>query len=160
MERAREAAGPTSLMAVPKILPRAAAGGASRDSAYFCLNNSPESASYGLAELRSRLACLTPDAERFGPTPAMLRGVTMRRRFAMMMLLPLMMIVMKHTSRCRQRFAYDNDCGGGGGRASLPRDAAEVRGGRFAETRAGQPLRRSKGYVSYSSLIAAATCHG
>ena len=55
--RAREAAGPTSLMAVPKILPRAAAGGASRDSAYFCLNNSPESASYGLAELRSRLAC-------------------------------------------------------------------------------------------------------
>ena len=73
-----------------------------------------------LLEVRAR------DAERFGPTTAMLQGVMMTMKLAMMMMMPLMMIMMKHTSRCRRGSLMVMAAGDGGGRGSIPRDAAEV----------------------------------
>ena len=71
-----------------------------------------------LPEVRAR------DAERFGPTHAMLQGVMMTMMLVLMM--PLMMIMMKHTSRFRRGSLMAMAAGDGGGLGSLPRDAAEV----------------------------------
>ena len=73
-----------------------------------------------LPEVRAR------DAERFGPTHAMLQGVMMTMMLALMMMMPLMMIMMKHTSRFRRGSLMAMAAGDGGGLGSLPRDAAEV----------------------------------